>query len=154
MIERTTGRTIVATAAALLFVLSLPPAAAQDNMLHLFVSNGMKGSMEALQSQCEKEVGRPLAIQFGSTASLKQRIEAGEAFDVTIITVEAIDDLIKKGLIASASRTAIGRSELGIGIRAGSSRPDIRTVAGFTQALRGAPSITYPQDGASRGFIE
>ena len=154
MIQRSLGGTVVATLLASLVGLSLPRAEAQDNALRLLVSNGMKGSMEALQRQCEKEIGHPLAIQFGSTASLKQRIEAGEAFDVTIITVEAIDDLIKKSLVTSPSRTAIGRSELGIGIRAGSARPDIRTLAAFTQALRGAPSITYPQDGASRGFIE
>jgi len=49
---------------------------------------------------------------------------------------------------------AIGRSELGVGIRAGAPKPDIRTVATFRQALRQAPSITFPQDGASRGYIE
>jgi molybdate transport system substrate-binding protein len=154
MRERSIAGTIVATTVALLFGLSPPPAAAQDNALHLFVSNGMKGSMEALQGQCEKEVGRRLAIQFGSTASLKQRIEAGETFDVTIITIEAIDDLIKKSLLVSATRTAIGRSELGVGIREGASKPDIRSVAAFRQALRQAPSITFPRDGASRGYIE
>jgi molybdate transport system substrate-binding protein len=153
MIQRSLAATVIAMLLAL-SGLSVPRAEAQGNALHLLVSNGMKGSMEALQRQCEKEIGRPLAIQFGSTASLKQRIEAGEAFDVTIITFEAIDDLIKKSLVTSPSRTAIGRSELGIGIRAGSARPDIRTPAALTQALRSAPSITYPQDGASRGFIE
>ena len=154
MLERSIARTVVATTVALLLGLSTPPAAAQDNALHLLVSNGMKGSMEALQGQCEEEVGRRLAIQFGSTASLKRRIEAGEAFDVTIITIEAIDDLIMKALLTSASRMAVGRSELGVGIRAGASKPDIRSVATFRQALRQAPSITYPQDGASRGYIE
>ena len=154
MLERSIARTVVATTVALLLGLSTPPAATQDNALHLLVSNGMKGSMEALQGQCEEEVGRRLAIQFGSTASLKQRIEAGEAFDVTIITIEAIDDLIMKALLTSASRMAVGRSELGVGIRAGASKPDIRSVATFRQALRQAPSITYPQDGASRGYIE
>jgi molybdate transport system substrate-binding protein len=154
MLERPIARTVVATTVALLLGLSTPPAAAQDNALHLLVSNGMKGSMEALQGQCEEEVGRRLAIQFGSTASLKRRIEAGEAFDVTIITIEAIDDLIMKALLTSASRMAVGRSELGVGIRAGVSKPDIRSVATFRQALRQAPSITYPQDGASRGYIE
>ena len=153
ILQRSIARKIVAAAVGL-FSLSPLPAAAQDNALHLFVSNGMKGSMEALQAQCEKEVARPLAIQFGSTASLKQRIEAGEAFDVTIITIEAIDDLIKKAWLTSATRMAIGRSELGVGIRSGASKPDIRSVATFRQALRQAPSITYPQDGASRGYIE
>ena len=154
MLERSIARTVVATTVTLLLGLSTPPAATQDNALHLLVSNGMKGSMEALQGQCEEEVGRRLAIQFGSTASLKRRIEAGEAFDVTIITIEAIDDLIMKALLTSASRMAVGRSELGVGIRAGASKPDIRSVATFRQALRQAPSITYPQDGASRGYIE
>jgi molybdate transport system substrate-binding protein len=142
------------TMIAWLFVLSTALASAQDDALHLFVSNGMKGSMEALQGQCETEAGRRLAIQFGSTASLKQRIEAGEAFDVTIITIEAIDDLIKKAWLTSATRTPIGRSELGVGIRAGAPKPDIRSVARFKQALQQAASITYPQDGASRGYIE
>ena len=153
ILKRSVAGTIAATVAAL-FALSTPPAAAQADALHLFVSNGMKGSMEALQGRCEKEVRRRLVIQFGSTASLKQRIEAGEAFDVTIITIEAIDDLIKKAWLTSGTRTAIGRSELGVGIRAGASKPDIRSVATFRQALRQAPSITYPQDGASRGYIE
>ena len=153
-LKRSIAGAIVATTVAALFGLWTPSAAGQDNALHLFVSNGMKGSVEALQGQCEKEVGRRLAIQFGSTASLKRRIEAGEAFDVTIITIEAIDDLIKKALLRSATRMAIGRSELGVGIRAGASKPDIQSVATFRQALRQAPSITYPQDGASRGYIE
>ena len=147
------ARTVAAAAAAILLAVAAQPAAAQGDALRLLVSNGMKGTMEALQRQCEAETGRRLAIQFSSTAALKQRIESGEEFDLTIITVEAIDDLIKKGLL-KAPRQAIGRSELGVGIRAGGPRPDIRTVAAFRQALRAAPSITYPRDGASRGHIE
>ena len=154
MIKLSIAGTIAATTLGIVLGLSTPPSAAQDTALRLFVSNGMKGSMEALQARCEKEIGRPLSIQFASTASLMQRIEAGQTFDVTIITVEAIDDLIKKGTLTNSSRMAIGRSELGVGIRAGASKPDIRTVATFTQTLREASSITYPQDGASRGYIE
>jgi molybdate transport system substrate-binding protein len=138
--------------------LATQPAAAQNtspnNALRLLVSNGMKGTMEELQPQCEKAIGRSLAIQFGSTASLKKRIEMGEAFDITIITTEAIGDLITQGKLASASRADVGRSELGIGIRAGAPRPDIHTPAALKKALQDAKSITYPQDGASRGSIE
>ncbi len=148
---------LVATAGGFL-CLTTPPAAAQNtsqnNALRLLVSNGMKGTMEALQPQCEKAVGRSLAIQFGSTASLKKRIEMSEAFDVTIITTEAIGDLIKQGKLTGASRMDVGRSELGIGIRAGAGKPDIRTPEALKKTLQEAKSITYPQDGASRGSIE
>src|SRR5262245_41391142 len=109
MIARTIAGTAVTVSLALLLGRSGPPAAAQDNAIRLLVSNGMKGSMEALQAQGEKETGRRLAIEFGSTASLKQRIEAVESFDLTFITVEAIDDLIRKSLVTSATRTVIGR---------------------------------------------
>jgi len=155
-----TIRSIAAIAAATggMFCLTTQPAALQNTSpttaLRLLVSNGMKGTMEELQPQCEKAVGRPLAIQFGSTASLKKRIEMGEAFDVTIITTEAISDLITQGKLTGASRVDVGRSELGIGIRAGAPKPDIRTPEALKQALQQTKSITYPQDGASRGSIE
>ena len=147
---------IVVTAGGLLCLTSQPAAeqAASNHPLRLLVSNGMKGSVEALQPECEKAAGRPLAIQFGSTASLKKRIETGEAFDVTIITTEAIADLIKQGKLTSASRVDVGRSQLGIGIRAGAPKPDIRTPEALKKTLQETRSITYPQDGASRGAIE
>ena len=153
-------RSIAAIVAAIggLFCLTTQPVAAQNtspaNALRVLVSNGMKGTMEELQPQVEKAVGRSLAIQFGSTASLKKRIEMAEAFDVTIITSEAIGDLIKQGKLTGASRVDVGRSELGIGIRAGAPKPDIRSPEALKKTLQEAKSITYPQDGASRGSIE
>jgi molybdate transport system substrate-binding protein len=110
--------------------------------------------MEALQPQCERTIGHPLALQFNSTAGLKKAIEAGEPFDVTVITTEAIDDLIKQGKLAGGSRADVARSELGIGIRAGAPKLDIHNVDALKQTLKEAKSITYPQDGASRGYIE
>src|SRR5437016_13519680 len=121
-----TVRTIAAIAATALAFL-------QPTSIRALVSNGMKASTEALQSQIEQTMGRPLAIQFGSTASLKKRIEAGEAFDVTSITTEAIDDLIAQGRLTLASRADGGRSELGIGIRAGAPPPDRRTASALKE---------------------
>ena len=146
-VTQMTVRAIVAIVAAALAFL-------QPASVRALVSNGMKGSTEALQSQIEQTIGRPLAVQFGSTASLKKRIEAGEAFDVTIITTEAIDDLIAQGKLTRASRADVGRSELGIGIRAGAPKPGIGTAAALKKALLETSSVTYPQDGASRGTIE
>jgi molybdate transport system substrate-binding protein len=132
--------------------LAVGQGAAQVTSVRLLVSNGMKGAMEELRSECEKAVGHPLMVQFSSTAALKKRIQDGEAFDLTIITDQAVDDLVKQGKLASG--TPVARSELGIGIRAGAAKPDIRTVDALKRTLEGVKSITYPQDGASRGDIE
>lgn len=139
---------------AILFAALLPQIHAQNAPLRLLVSNGMKAAMEELLPPSERAAGVKLSVQYSSTAALKKRIEAGEPLDATIITAEAIADLIKQGKLASAPRADLGRSALGIGIRSGDARPDIRTTAALKQALLNAKSITFPQDGATRGFIE
>ena len=129
-------------------------ADAQDTAVRVLASNGIKAALEELEPQCARAIGHPLALQFSSTAALKKKIEAGEKFDVTVISAEAIADLIRQGKLAGDSRTALARSELGIGIRAKAARPDIRTSAALKQTLLDAKSITYPQDGATRSHIE
>jgi molybdate transport system substrate-binding protein len=127
---------------------------AQPAKLHLLVSNGFKGSMEALHSSAEKAAGRPLDVQFSSTAALKKRIEGGETFDATIITVAAITDLTGQKKITAGSQIELGTSELGIGIHKGARRPVITSTEALKQALTNAKSITYPKDGATRGYLE
>jgi molybdate transport system substrate-binding protein len=145
--------TAVVTTVGFIF-LSLQVVAVQGTAVRVLASNGMKAALEELQPLCERAIGHPLALQFNSTASVKKEIEAGEGFDVAIITSEAIGDLIKQGKLAGGSRADLGRSELGIGIRAGAAKPDIHTPEALKRTLRDATSITYPQDGASRAYIE
>jgi molybdate transport system substrate-binding protein len=145
----------LASIASLTGTLYLAPAfAAEDPAVHLLVSNGLKASMESLQTTCQATVGHPLDIRYNSTSSVKKGIEAGDRFDVTMITTEAVEDLVKQGKLAGDSKMSVGRSELGIGIKSGVPKPDIKTVDGLKKALLEVKSITYPQDGASRGYIE
>jgi molybdate transport system substrate-binding protein len=145
---------IAATTVGFILLLATQEVGAQGTAVRVLVSNGVKAAMEELQPQCERAIGHPLVLQFNSTASVKKKIEAGEAFDVAIITSEAIAELVKQGKLAGGSRADLGRSELGIGIRAGATKPDIHTPEALKRTLRDAKSITYTQDGASRAYIE
>jgi molybdate transport system substrate-binding protein len=142
-------RTIVVALVALAF-----NATAQVTPVRALVSNGMKAAIEQLRPQAERAIGHPVTLQFNSTAALKKKIADGEDFDVAMITVEAIDELIKQGKVSGGSRTAMGRSRLGIGIRADAAKPDIHTPEALKRALLATRSITYPEDGASRPDIE
>lgn len=154
MMIRSVAATIVATTLGFIFLPPQAVAAGGNAPVRVLVSNGIKFAMEELQPQCERAIGHPLAIQYNSTLSVKKMIEAGQGFDVTLITTEAIDDLIKQGKLAGGSRVPLARSELGIGIRAGAAKPDIHSPEALKRSLREAKSITFPQDGASRGYIE
>jgi len=59
---------------------------AQTNGLRVMGSNGVKGVIDELRAQCEKAIGRPLAIDFNTSASVKQRIQSDESFDLAILT--------------------------------------------------------------------
>ena len=60
----------------------------------------MKAVLDEVLPQFERANRLRLATEFGTAASIKQRIEKGEAFDVVIVTSEAVDDLIKAGKVA------------------------------------------------------
>ena len=116
------------------------------------MSNGYKAVFDEVSRNCEKSIGHTVTAQFGTSTALTQRITAGEPFDVAIMTTEAMESLGKAGKVGA--RTALGRSGIGIGVRAGARKPDIRTPDALKAALLGAKSITYAGAGASRPHIE
>jgi molybdate transport system substrate-binding protein len=121
--------------------------------VHVFASNGVKAVVDELKEKAEKATGTKLNIDFGTTSGLKQKIEAGESFDVTFLTVEAMDDLVKSGKVAAATRQDIARSWVGVGIKKGAAKPDIHSAAALKQTLLKSKSITFAQDGASRTYL-
>jgi molybdate transport system substrate-binding protein len=146
----------VRTLTSLVFIGALlaAPASprAQASAVRMFMSNGYRAVFEDMSRTCEQSIGRTVTAQFGTSTSLSQRINAGEPFDVAIMTTEAMEDLGKTGKVGA--RTALGRSGIGIGVRAGGRKPDIRTPDALKIALLGATSITYAGAGASRPHIE
>jgi molybdate transport system substrate-binding protein len=105
--------------------------------------------MEELASEFEQATKHKVAVHYGLGAALERRIEAGESFDLAILTSGATDDLIKEGKIVAASRTPLARTGLAIAVRAGARKPDISTVEAFKRSLLGAKSIAYAKEGAS-----
>src|SRR5260221_4121381 len=98
---------------------------AQGTELLVFVSDGIKPSVEELTPQIEHSIGHKLTTQFNSSKTLKDKIQSGEPFDAAILTSDVIDDLIKQGKIAPGTRTDIARTEMGVGIRAGAPNPNV-----------------------------
>jgi molybdate transport system substrate-binding protein len=127
---------------------------AQTGDVRVLASNGFRAVFDELGPACERSIGRLVTAQFGTSTSLKQRVDAGEPFDVAIMTTEAIDELAQTGKLSIATRTALGRSGIGIGNKAGSPKPEIRTADDLKKTLLAAKSVTYAGDGASRPHIE
>ena len=149
MKKRALAAAITMTIAGIVFLFA-PGIPAQAPAVRVLASNGVQGALNDIVPQCEHAIGHPLAVEFGTTATLKPRIEGGEGFDFTVLTSEAIDALIKEGKVAADSRANVARVGIGIGIRAGAPKPDVSTPEALKKTLLNAKSITYAAAGASR----
>ncbi len=148
-------RCVAALALAAVWVLWTPSLpAAQDASLRVFSSNGVKAALERLQADGERAAGRPLNVTFGTSASTRQRVLAGESFDVAILTRDAIDELANAEKVVRLSTAPLGKSGIGIGVRAGMGKVDITTADAMKHVFFAVRSVTYAGDGASRPFIE
>lgn len=128
--------------------------AAQTSAVRILASNGVQGALQEVTPECERVIGHSLAVEFNTTATLKPRIEGGEAFDLTVLTSEAIVALAKEGKIAPGSRANIARVGIGVGIRKGAGKPDVSTREALKKTLLNAKSITYAEAGASRPTVD
>jgi molybdate transport system substrate-binding protein len=117
--------------------------------IKVLASSGVKAALEELAPEFERATGHKLVIEIGVAAVLKRRIEAGEAFDLAILTSSGISDLAGQGKVDAGARAAIARSVVGIGIRKGAARPDIGTVDALKRTLLSAKSIAWAKEGAS-----
>jgi molybdate transport system substrate-binding protein len=105
--------------------------------------------MEELAPRFERARHRKVAVTYDLASTLRQRIEAGQEFDLAILTPAAIDDLVKAGRIAGDSRTPLARAGLGLAVHAGAPKPNIATEESFKRTLVDAKSLAYVKEGAS-----
>ena len=136
------------------FFSSLAAAQTTAAPLRIFASNGVKAVVEDMKSPVEKTTGHPLAVIFDSTAGLRKRIAAGEAFDVALLTSDGAEELLKNGTLNASTSADLARAGVGVGYRTGTPKPDVHTAEGMKKALLAAKSITYAGDGASRAYID
>jgi molybdate transport system substrate-binding protein len=143
-------QTVVATLLAVLIGTAAPHA--QGHAVRVLISNGFRAVFDELLPACERSIGHSVTAQSGTSTSLIEKVNAGEPFDVAIMTTEAMESLAKAGKVAT--RTPLGRSGIGIGSRAGARKPDIGNAEALKKTFLAAKSITYAGDGASRPHID
>ena len=142
-------QTVVATLLAVL--IGTAASHAQGHVVRVLISNGFRAVFDELVPACERSIGHSVTTQSGTSTSLIEKVNAGEPFDVAIMTTEAMESLAKAGKVAT--RTPLGRSGIGIGSRAGARKPEIGNAEALKKTFLAAKSITYDVGDAGRTSI-
>jgi molybdate transport system substrate-binding protein len=139
-------RATMVTAAVVCVLAWSSPAAAQ---LKVITSGGFQGAYQQLLPEFERTSG--ITVTTGSGASqgtgpdtIGAQLRRGITADVVILSREGLDDLIADGRIVPRSDADIAQTFTGMGVRAGTPKPDISTMESFRRALLGAKAIAVP----------
>lgn len=130
-----------------LALLCAQTGAAAAAEIKVFSTIGVRAVMQELGPRFESATGHKLVISFDVANALKRRIDAGESFDVAILTAPVIEELIQQNKIVADTRVIIARGGMGLAVRAGAPKSGISSPEAFKQTLLNAKSITYPKEG-------
>jgi len=150
----------VAGVAGVAAAVALPAARAQGQsqpesqkqtraQLKVITSGGFAAAFAELQPEFEKATGIKLTVTRGASQgsgpdTIGAQLRRGFPADVVILSREGLDDLIAEKRIVAGSDVNLGQTPLGMAVRAGSPKPDIRTVEAFKQTMLRAKSVTFP----------
>jgi molybdate transport system substrate-binding protein len=128
-------------------LLSWPVAASAQ--VKVLISGGFSGAYEQLLPEFERTSG--IKVTTGSGASqgngpqtIAAQLARGESADVVIMSREGLTELIAAKRIAAGTDVDLARVPLGVAVRAGAPKPDVRTVEAFKQVLLSAKTVAIP----------
>jgi molybdate transport system substrate-binding protein len=123
-------------------------SAAYAEEIRVVTSGGFAAALHDLAPAFERTAHMTVVVAEGSTmgrepTSIPNRLARGEAIDVVILSSASVDEFIGSGKVLAGSRADLGRSGIGMAVRAGARKPDISSVDALKRTLVEAKSIAY-----------
>ena len=109
----------------------------------------LRGVLLEIADEFRALTGLSFTATYKSTNMILNLVAEGATTDVTIITREAIDQLVRDGILIDGSAVDLAQSGVGLAVRAGAPKPDISTVAALQRTLLETKSIAFTRLGAS-----
>jgi molybdate transport system substrate-binding protein len=109
----------------------------------------LRGVLLAIADEFHSRTGLSFVATYKSTNMSLGLIAQGMTADMTILTREAIDRLVRDGVIVDGSTADLAQSGVGIAVKAGALRPDIGSVDALRRTLLRAKSVAFSRLGAS-----
>jgi molybdate transport system substrate-binding protein len=131
---------------AIAMPVALPSQSASPPQIRVLMSGGFSAAYQELLPQFEKITGLEVTTARGPSQgdgpnTIAAQLRRGQPADVVIMSREGLDELLAEGRIVTGSDVNLASVTLGVGVRAGTPRPDISTVQAFKETLLRAKSI-------------
>ena len=112
--------------------------------LNILSAGAAQGVVMALAAQLKAETGAAINGTFGAVGAMRDKLLAGEACDLIILTQAQIAELSVHGQVLSNTAADLGTVRTGVAVRAGEPLPAISTPDELRAALLAAEGIYFP----------
>lgn len=112
-----------------------------------------QGLVGGLAPDFQNTTGVKIDPMFGAIGAMKERLLAGVAADVVILSHSMVADLVRDGHLVAGSEVDIGKVHTGLAVRAGDALPSIGDANALRDALRQADVIYFPDPALSTSGI-
>jgi molybdate transport system substrate-binding protein len=115
-------------------------------MSHISLLSGgaAHGLVKSLAEAFAAETGTQVRGEFGAVGAMREKLGAGHAADIVILTRPIVDDLTRQGAVLGDTVADLGRVRTAVAVRAGDVLPDIGTAETLRAALLAADEIHFP----------
>ena len=130
----------------LVLVLALAcSAAATAEEIRILTAGSLQRALAPIAESYKAETGHDITIEIGTTRVMRERLEAGESFDIIIGTIALLEEAAARGQVQSdLSRVPeVGRVGIGIAVRRAADAGSVSTVDGLKELLLSADSVVY-----------
>ena len=127
--------------------------------LKVIISGGFSGPYEQLAPQFERTTGVDVATGSGSSQgsgpqTIAAQLGRGVPADVVILSREGLTELIAAKWIAAGTDVDLARTPIGVAVRAGAPKPDVRSVEDFKRVVLKARTVAVPSSTSGIFLIE
>jgi molybdate transport system substrate-binding protein len=106
-------------------------------------SPGTRAPYTLLLPGFEEASGHKVTTTWGGVVALTRRIADGETADVIMLPSPQIDELTRLGKLVAGTKVTVATSGVGVAIRAGAPKIDVRSSDGIRKALLAARTIAF-----------
>ena len=117
--------------------------------IKVFATNAVHSVLDDIVPPFERTSGHKVTVSYNTTAQTLGLIRDGQTADVVIATAAGVDELTSLGKVMAGSRVDLAATSIGVAVRKGARKPEIRTVEAFKRALLDAKSVAYTASGLS-----
>jgi molybdate transport system substrate-binding protein len=117
--------------------------------VNVLISGGFTGAYEQLLPEFERTTGIKVTTRSGASQgrgpqTIAAQLARGVSADVVILSREGLGELIAANKIVAETDVDLARVPLGVGVRAGTPKPDVSTVEAFKQVLLKSKTVAIP----------